>query len=172
MILPNTPSDTQEFLDALAGYKPTYQDKYLEWEVIRSKAVVQMERMEECLLRVEEFKRRMGHRFGDGPYGRLGRELCVVTLLARNFRKLLAVVPDFSEIGDDERDRLGKGLRIDTGLAEYNVDQINEMLDAPLTSFLDRLQVVRYEVGCALSSFARRFVPRARGTVVPFDGPS
>jgi hypothetical protein len=49
---------------------------------------------------------------------------------------------------------------------------IDDVLDACPPSFLDRLRGVRDDVGRAFSSFARRCVPRARGTVVPFDGPS
>lgn len=173
MSLPNHVLDDeyiQKYFDRVMGYTPTHDNKYIEWESIRSQAQDLLVRIDECLLRVEEYKRRMGPRFGDGPYGRLGHPLFIVTIIANSFRNHLAEEPDFTEAGDAARAKLGGNLRMDLGLA--NVDLLIEMLDAPLSSILDRLRVVRYDVRRALSSFAQRCVLGARNNVVPFDGVS
>ena len=174
-LIPDCPDERKALFRGLNSYTPSYEDQFIEWESIRSKASEQMVRTEECLLRVEDFQRRTGTRFERSlSFFDLERKLIYMKFIQAVCSEILALSPDFTEDGDKQRLNFGVKLRRNTAILQYFVNEVDKIfvLDARPPSVLDRLRAVRDDVGRALSSFARRFVPRARGTVVPFDGPS
>jgi hypothetical protein len=175
MSLPNAvPGSYEEFINGISvyyGIPQRHENAYTELALLRSDAIDMLERVEDSLRRAEVLRKRVRTPVLLDDLS-LEDYMFLLCYSQRYLTRHVLDFPGFESECDDARLRLCRNLRMELNGAAVNIKNIDDILDAHPPSVLDRLRAVRDDVGRALSSFARRFVPRARGTVVPFDGPS
>lgn len=171
MSLPNAvPDSYDEFLNSIAevnSIPQRHEDAYIELALLKTDAIDMLQRVEVCLQRAVVFRSLVRTSV---LLDQLDNYMYVLSYSDKYLKRLVTANPDFDPGSDDERVRLCRNLRMELKCAEENIEGIDDILEAHPASFLDRLRAVRDDVGRALSSFARRCVPWARGRVVAFDG--
>lgn len=172
MSLPNAvPGSYDEFINSISGecgIPQRHDNTYTELASLRSDAIVMLERVDVSLRRAEVFRKRVRTPVLLDDLS-LDDYMYVLGYSSRCLNILVLAYPGFEPELDDARLRLCRDLRMELNGAAVNIKYIDDILNAHPPSVLDRLRAVRDDVGRALSSFARRCVPWARGRVVAFD---